>query len=118
MLRPSGCALLFSYVRSPRLPMLDERPPDELPARASAMAGARATQAQKNHASMIRQFSSRLGIFQLAQNLRDNLMRVHIVCAGAGGSTAERNITVGRFCAAEPVARPPACLIGQLLAPK
>jgi hypothetical protein len=101
MLRPSGCALLFSYVRSPRLPMLDERPPEEPPARASAMAGAKATLAQKNSASMMRQFSSRLAIVQLAQNLKNGLMRLHIVCAGAGGSTAERNITAGAGRAAE-----------------
>ena len=81
--------------------MLEERPPEEPPARASAMAGAKATLAQKNSASMMRQFSSRLGIFQLAQNLRNSLMRLHIVCAGAGGRTAERNITAGRACAAE-----------------
>jgi hypothetical protein len=47
--------------------MLDERPPDEPPARASAMAGAKATLAQKNSASMMRQFNSRLAIAQLAQ---------------------------------------------------
>ena len=41
MLRLSGCAPLFSKLRDPRLPMLDDRPPDELPARASAIAGAR-----------------------------------------------------------------------------
>ena len=37
--------------------MLDERPPDELPARASAMAGAKARVALKNSASRMRQFS-------------------------------------------------------------
>src|SRR5262252_4452705 len=113
MLRPSGGALLFSYVRSPRLPMLDEPP-----ARASTMAGAKATLAQKNNASMMRQFSSRLGIVQLAQNLRNNLMRMHIVCAGAGGSTAERNITAGAPMAVDPAGGPRACLIGRSPAPK
>ena len=29
MLRLRGCALLFSKVRDPRLPMLDERPPED-----------------------------------------------------------------------------------------
>src|SRR6516164_10561855 len=70
MLRVSGCALLFSYVRNPRLPMLDERPPADAPARASAMAGAKATRAQKNSARMMRQFGSGLAIAVLAQTRR------------------------------------------------
>jgi len=40
--------------------MLDERPPAELPARASAMAGASARVAQKKSARRIRQLGSRL----------------------------------------------------------
>src|SRR6516225_9235232 len=73
MLRVSGCALLFSYVRNPRLPMLDERPPADAPARASAMAGAKATLAQKNSARMMRQFGSGLAIDLLTQNLRSKI---------------------------------------------
>jgi hypothetical protein len=63
MLRLKGCAELFSYVRKPRLPILDERLPKEPPARASAMAGAKERPAQNNSASRVRQFGSRLDIF-------------------------------------------------------
>ena len=94
MLRVSGCALLFSYVRNPRLPMLDERPPADAPARASAMAGAKATLAQKNSARMMRQFGSGLAIALLAQNLRSKFMRVDMGCVRPGGSTTEPNIGV------------------------
>jgi len=47
--------------------MLVERPNEELPARASAIAGASATLAQNNSARMIRQFDSGLTIARLAQ---------------------------------------------------
>jgi hypothetical protein len=67
MLRLSGWAPLFSNVREPRLPMLDERPPKELPARASAMAGASARTALKNRAVRMRQLGSRLDMFEQPQ---------------------------------------------------
>ena len=82
MLRLKGCALLFSYVRSPRLPMLDERPPEEPPARASAMAGARATLALKNSARMMGQLAScLLAIAVFAQKLRGWVVPVDMVRA-------------------------------------
>src|SRR6516165_4923535 len=96
MLRVSGCALLFSYVRNPRLPMLDERPPADAPARASAMAGANTRLAQKNSANMMRHFGSGLAVALFAQNLRSNFMRVDMGRVRAGGSTAEPNIAVDR----------------------
>ena len=96
MLRPSGCTLLFSYVRKPRLPMLDERPPADAPARASAMAGANTTLAQKNSAKMMRHFGSGLTVALLAQNLMTNFMRVNMGRVRAGGSTTEPNIAVKR----------------------
>src|SRR6516165_12393207 len=67
--------------------MLDERPPEELPARASAMAGARATLAQNNSVRIMRQFGSRLAIAPLAQSLGGRSMHVDMVRAGAGNST-------------------------------
>ena len=73
MLRLKGCALLFSYVRSPRLPMLEERPPEEPPARASAMAGAKAMLTQKSSPRMTRQFKNRLTIAPLAQNRKSSM---------------------------------------------
>jgi hypothetical protein len=75
--------------------MLDERPPEELPARASAIAGAKAMLAQTNSASMIRQFSTRLAIVQLVQSPRSSVVRLHMVCAGAGRSIVEWNIAAG-----------------------
>jgi hypothetical protein len=45
--------------------MLGERPPEDPPARASEIAGAKAKLAQKNSANIMRQFSSRLAILQL-----------------------------------------------------
>jgi hypothetical protein len=61
MLRVTGAAPLLSKVREPRLPMLevDERPllENELPARASARAGASATVRQKNSDSRMRHCS-------------------------------------------------------------
>src|SRR5438445_2339869 len=62
MLRPNGCALLFSKVRLPRLPMLDEPPLEEPPARASAIAGANARLALRNNARRMRQFIDRRDI--------------------------------------------------------
>jgi hypothetical protein len=47
--------------------MLDERPPDELPARASAIAGASARFTLKKSAKRMRQFSSRLDIIPSVQ---------------------------------------------------
>src|SRR6516164_6436393 len=70
-LRLSGCAPLFSYVRNPRLPMLDERPPAELPARASAIAGASARVAAKKTASRMRQFGSRFDITKLVRKFTE-----------------------------------------------
>jgi hypothetical protein len=58
-LRLNGCAPLFSKVRDPRLPILEERPPAELPARASAIAGASARVAAIKTAMRMRQFSIR-----------------------------------------------------------
>jgi hypothetical protein len=94
MLRVSGCALLFSYVRNPRLPMLDARPPADAPARASAMAGAKAMLAQKNSARMMRQFASGLAIALFAQNPKNEFMRVDMGRFRPGGSTTEPNIAV------------------------
>jgi hypothetical protein len=70
MLRLRGCALFGSKVRDPRLPMLDERPPEELPARASASAGASAMLAQTNSARKTRQFINRLDIASSVKNFR------------------------------------------------
>jgi hypothetical protein len=121
MLRSSGCALLFSYVLSPRLPMLDERPPEEPPARAYAMAGAKATLAQKNNASMMRQFSSRLGIFRLAQKLRNNLNGC-IWCVPGPVEALPNGISQPAAPAqprgVETAGGPRACLIGQSPAPR
>ena len=61
-LRLKGCALLLSQVRTPRLPMLEPRPPVELPPRASAIAGARARAMQQKSAKRMRQLGSRLDI--------------------------------------------------------
>src|SRR5205807_1207215 len=68
-LRLNGCAPLFSYVRKPRLPMLDDRPPAELPARASAIAGANARVAAIKTASRMRQFSIRFDMIGSSKNL-------------------------------------------------
>jgi hypothetical protein len=75
--------------------MLDEPPPEEPPARASASAGAKATLVQKNSARIKRHFRSRLAIAPLAQNLRSKFIGLDMGCAGSGGSTAEPNIAVG-----------------------
>ena len=96
MLRISGCALLFSYVRNPRLPMLDERPPADAPARASAIAGANTTLAQKNSAKMMRHSGSGIAVALLAQNLRSNFMQEDMGRARSGESTTEPNIAVER----------------------
>jgi hypothetical protein len=76
--------------------MLDERPPAEPPARASAMAGAKATLVQKNSAKMMRHFGSGLAVALLAQNLRSKFMRVDMGRVRPGGSTTEPNIAVER----------------------
>src|SRR2546423_1405628 len=69
MLRFSGCAPLFSKLREPRLPMLDEPPPYEPPARASAMAAASARVALRSNAPRMRQFNmSRLDIVPPVQS--------------------------------------------------
>jgi hypothetical protein len=47
--------------------MLDERPPKELPPRASAIAGMRAMTALKSSASSMRQFSCRLAVVALIE---------------------------------------------------
>jgi hypothetical protein len=74
--------------------MLDARPPADAPARASAMAGAKATLAQKNSARMMRQFAGGLAIALFAQNPRSMFMRVDMGRLGPGGSTTEPNIAV------------------------
>jgi hypothetical protein len=61
---------LFSKVRDPRLPMLDERPPAELPARASAIAGANARVAAIKMASRMRQFSIRFDMVRSSKSSR------------------------------------------------
>jgi hypothetical protein len=50
--------------------MLEERPPEEPPARASAIAGASAMLAQTNSARRMRQFINRLDIALSAKNFR------------------------------------------------
>jgi hypothetical protein len=54
MLRVTGAAPLFSKVRVPRLPMPDDEPPYELPARASARLGASTRAMQKNRGNRMR----------------------------------------------------------------
>ena len=106
--------------------MLDERPPADAPARASAIAGANTTLAQKNSAKMMRHFGSGLAVALLAQNLRSNFMRVDMGRVRAGGSTTEPNIlwssvtsTVAFLSGVEPTGpSAAACLIGQRPAPK
>ncbi len=66
-LRFSCCAPLLSQLRTPRLPKLDGRPPYELPARASARAGASAINAQQTSARRMRQFSSVFDISRLSR---------------------------------------------------
>jgi hypothetical protein len=74
--------------------MLDARPPADAPARASAMAGAKATLAQNSSARMMRQFGSGLTIALLAQNLRRKFMPVDMGRLRPGGSTTTPNIAV------------------------
>jgi hypothetical protein len=76
--------------------MLDERPPADAPARASAMAGANTTLAQKNSATTMRHFGSGLAVALLPQNLRSNFMEVDMGRVRASGSTTEPNIAVER----------------------
>src|SRR6516165_4519456 len=73
--------------------MLDERPPYELPARASATAGASASVILNNSASRMRQFSSRLDI------ISDPLVQMFIgecYYARYGGSSRVRKNQVAR----------------------
>src|ERR1700730_19137873 len=98
MLRLSGCALLFSKVRDPRLPMLEEWPPEEPPARASASAGASATLAQTNSARRMRQFINRLDIALPAQKiLKRTQPSINMGCRRTGKTPAHRNIVGDRL---------------------
>ncbi len=56
--------------------MPDELPPAELPARASAMAGASAKVAQKKSARRMRQFSNRLDIAPLVRKPGRKMVRL------------------------------------------
>jgi hypothetical protein len=76
--------------------MLDERPPVDAPARASAIAGANTTLAQKNSAKMMRHSGSGIAVALLAQNLRSNFMQEDMGRARSGESTTEPNIAVER----------------------
>src|SRR5712671_1382757 len=66
--------------------MLEERPPAELPARASAIAGASARVAAMNTASRMRHFSSRFDIATLVRKFRETRIRPIWARAQAGGS--------------------------------
>src|SRR6516165_2702823 len=81
--------------------MLDEPPPYELPARASATAGASARFALKMSARKMRQFSSRLDIVPPIQCRGRGMLCLIWVPAQRGGSTSEGNIAsplvVARF---------------------
>src|SRR5437879_3885004 len=63
-----------------------EEPPAELPARASAIAGARARVAAMNTASRMRQFSSGFDIATLVRKFRETRIRPIWARAQAGGS--------------------------------
>src|SRR5690242_13174444 len=57
--------------------MLEERPPAELPARASASAGASARVAAINTASKMRQFSSRYDMAEARSEVREKVKDTH-----------------------------------------
>src|SRR5215469_9040110 len=89
--------------------MLDERPPAEPPARASAIAGAKATLAQNNSASMMRQFGNRLAMSPLTQ-ASWKVYRVDMVRAGSRNSAQIRNIVTRWYgCTTAPLNGAEAC---------
>src|SRR5207248_3928207 len=122
-LRLSGCAPLLSYVRKPRLPMLEEWPPAELPARASAIAGANARVAAIRTASKMRQFSIRFDMIRSSKSSRAQLEYARYghapIVAEASLAAAERFLGEGRLRRV-PAARVrgPSCLIAGFAGPK
>jgi hypothetical protein len=67
--------------------MLDEPPPEEPPARALAMAGAKAMLAQNNSAGIVHQLVRRIAIVLLTQEAERKVLQLDMVRAGAAKST-------------------------------